>query len=193
MKLSLEREKLINAIIFFSKNTKSCNKLKLMKLLYYLDFWHFKETGRPVTNQTYRAWKMGPVPLPIYKEISPENLPEDLGKFLFVEEEIVDEIKEIKKLKITAKKDFNQKIFTKREIEIMNRVAEIFYDAPGNIMKDATHLKNAPWDKTVKEKGENAVIDYMLALDNEDGSLTADIVNDKLSMDKENRELLKSL
>lgn len=193
MKLSLEREKLINAIIFFSKNTKSCNKLKLMKLLYYLDFWHFKETGRSVTNQTYRAWKMGPVPLPIYKEISPENLPEDLGKFLFVEEEVLDEIKGNKKLKITAKKDFNERIFTKREIEIIKKVAEIFYDAPGSLMKDATHLKNAPWDKTVKEKGENAVIDYMLALDDDSGSLSADIVKDKQLFDKENREFLNSI
>ena len=98
MKLSPEREKLINAIIFFCTNTERCYKLKLMKLLYYLDFWHFKETGRPVTNQIYKAWKMGPVPQQIYKELSPEKLPTDIGEFLFVEEEILNEVSGIKRL-----------------------------------------------------------------------------------------------
>mgnify|MGYP005865338113 CR=1 FL=1 len=78
-------------------------------------------------------------------------------------------------------------------MEILKRVAEVFHDAPGDLMKDATHLKNAPWDKTVKEKGENAVIDYMLALDDEENSLTEEILKDKQTLDKENRELLKSL
>lgn len=193
MKLSLEREKLINAIIFFCNNTQRCHKLKLMKLLYYLDFWHFKETGRSVTNQKYLAWKLGPVPQPIYKELSPDNLPNDIKEFLFVEEEILDDVSGKKRLNIKAKKEFNEKVFTKREIEILKKVSEVFYDAPGELIKDATHLKNSPWDKTVKEKGENAVIDFMLALDDEENSLTEEMVKDKQSLYKENRELLKSL
>jgi hypothetical protein len=57
-------------------------------------------------------------------------------------------------------------------------------------MTDASHLKNAPWDKTIKEKGENAEIDYMLALDDEENSLNEEIVKDKQALDKENKELL---
>ena len=60
-------------------------------------------------------------------------------------------------------------------------------------MKDATHLRNAPWDKTIKEKGKNAEIDYLLALDDESNSLTPDIVKDKILFDKQNREVLDSL
>lgn len=193
MKLSLEREKLINAIIFFCNNTQRCYRLKLMKLLYYLDFWHFKETGRSVTNQEYFAWEMSPVPQPLYRELTSKKLPDYIQEFLFVEEEILDEIKDIKRMKITPKKDFNAKVFTKRELEILNKVTEIFYDAPGDMMKNATHLKNAPWDKTINEKGKNAVIDYMLALDDESGSLSYDEVNDKILFDKENRELLDKI
>ena len=193
MKLSLEREKLINAIIYFCNNTKHCYKLKLMKLLYYLDFWHFKETGRPVTDQTYKAWKLGPVPQKVYNELTVGKIPDDLNEFLFIEEEVLDDITGMKRLNIKAKKDFNEKVFSKREIEILKKVTEVFYDARGDLIKDATHLKNSPWDKTVKEKGENAVIDFMLALDDEDNSLSEEIVKDIQSFDKENKELLNSL
>lgn len=193
MKLSLEREKLINAIIYFINNTKYCHKLKLMKLLYYLDFWHFKETGRPVTDQIYKAWKMGPVPQKVYNELSSDKIPDDLNEFIFVEEEILDEVADKKRLNIKAKKDFNEKVFSKREMEILKKVAEVFDDARGDLIKDATHLKNSPWDKTVKEKGENAIIDFMLAIDGEDDSLTEEVVKDIQSFDKENKELLNSL
>jgi len=193
MKLSRDREKLLNAIIFFCNNTKHCHKLKLMKLLYYLDFWHFKETGRPVTNQIYKAWKMGPVPQQIYTELAPDKNPADLQEFLFIEEEVYDEINNKKKLVIKPKKAFNDKIFTKRELEIINKVAEVFNEASGELIKDATHLKNAPWDKTIKEKGEYSIIDYNLALDDEVNSLTEEIVNDKNLFDKENKELLDSI
>lgn len=193
MALSREREKLLNAIIFFCNYTKHCYKLKLMKLLYYLDFWHFKETGKPVTDQIYKAWKMGPVPQKIYNELSPDKNPDDLREFLFVEEEVFDEINNKRKLVIKPQKPFNEKIFTKREIEVLKKVAEIFYEATGEQIKDSTHMKNAPWDKTVKEKGEFSEIDFFLALDDESNSLTSEIVKDKLQFDKENRELLNSI
>ena len=48
-----DRDKLINAIVFFAKNTKYCGKIKLIKLLYLLDFEHFRQTGRSVTGMDY--------------------------------------------------------------------------------------------------------------------------------------------
>ncbi|EQD73859.1 hypothetical protein B1A_04740, partial [mine drainage metagenome] len=63
MLISHEREKLINAIIFFAIHTRFLGKTKLFKLLYFLDFEHHKETGRSVTGMDYFAWKMGPVPV----------------------------------------------------------------------------------------------------------------------------------
>lgn len=61
-----EREKLINAIVFFAANTEHCGKIKLLKLLYLLDFEHFRQTGYSVTGMEYHAWKMGPVPTDLY-------------------------------------------------------------------------------------------------------------------------------
>ena len=39
------REKLINAIIYFAEKTRYCGKTKLLKLMYFFDFTHFKQTG----------------------------------------------------------------------------------------------------------------------------------------------------
>jgi hypothetical protein len=33
------------------------------------------------------------------------------------------------------------------------------------MMVKNTHLKNRPWEKTLKEKGKNAYIDYFLEID----------------------------
>jgi len=55
-------ERLVQAIVYFAHHTRSLGKVKLFKLLYLLDFEHFRQTGRSVTGQEYRAWKMGPVP-----------------------------------------------------------------------------------------------------------------------------------
>ena len=62
------REKLIHAIVFFAKKTRHCGKTKLFKLLYLLDFDHFRETGRSVTGLKYYAGEMGPVPVALAEE-----------------------------------------------------------------------------------------------------------------------------
>lgn len=68
MLVSHEREKMINAIIYFANHTRHLGKIKLFKLLYLLDFEHFSQTGRSVTGLDYRAWKFGPVPVALEQE-----------------------------------------------------------------------------------------------------------------------------
>ena len=67
---ALERKKLLEAMVFFLKNTKHCGAVKLFKLLYFLDMLHYRETGRPVTGLIYKALPYGPVPTDLYEEFS---------------------------------------------------------------------------------------------------------------------------
>src|SRR5713226_9307342 len=77
------REKLLNAILFFAKKVKHPSKVKIFKLLFFLDFEHFKQTGRSVTNLDYYAYDFGPVPEDFYKEIRESGeAPEDLREAL---------------------------------------------------------------------------------------------------------------
>ena len=50
MFVSRQREKLLNAIVFFVTRTKNCNTIKLFKLLNFLDFEHYRQTGESVTG-----------------------------------------------------------------------------------------------------------------------------------------------
>lgn len=176
MMIEHNREKLINAIIYFLDKTKFCGKTKLYKLLYYLDFMHFRETGRSVTGLDYYAWKFGPAPKELADEISSPK--DDFKKSIFIQGNASDFTV------MKPKKKFDDTFFTKRELKILDNVAYIFKDAKADDMIEASHLPNHPWDKTIQSKGERATIDYILAIDNTDKSLSLDEIKERLK-DKE--------
>lgn len=145
------REKLINASIYFVQHTKDCSKVKLFKLLYCLDFLHFKQTGKSVTGLEYLACDVAPVPCGQNKKLL-EMLSLDVETFQ----------------KIYPQKIFNFEFFTKREKRLLELLAETFQDAKAEDMNMSAYLKNDPWGKTLKEKGSRALIDYLLAIDSDD-------------------------
>lgn len=164
MRVSHERDKLINAIVFFARNTNFCGKIKLIKLLYLLDFEHFRQTGRSVTGMEYVAWKWGPVPLTFYQEW---DVPEaDLASAIdIVPEKVVDYTRET----VVAKVDFDGSHFTKRELRIMAEMATNLRDSYSKPMIDMTHAELGPW-KTIWEggRGDGERIPYSLAIADND-------------------------
>lgn len=163
-------------MIFFAKNTKKCYKTKLFKLFYNADFLHFKETGKSISGLDYVAWKMGPVPADLWQEF--KNPKEDFKKLVAL---VGDE----KACQIVAKSSFDDKYFSERELKILEKVAFIFKEANTDTMIESTHLKNHPWDKTIKMKGDGAKIDYTLAFDGENDSLTKEEYQIKLQETQE--------
>ena len=159
-------ERLKNAIIFFIQHDKKTVKLtKLMKLLYYLDFNHYRARGRSVTGQIYQAWPKGPVPVDVWHEIrhgEPRGcdllsvvqvgaVPEDMDSFGF-------------SLTLVASK-FDDYYFTPFEKRLLAKFSDIFKNAPAHMMVEATHVPGLPWEATIKRYGMKAVIPYELALD----------------------------
>jgi uncharacterized phage-associated protein len=178
------REKEINAIIFFLKHTKHCGKTKLFKLLYFLDFIHFKQTAKSVTELIYNAWRCGPVPADLFNEL--ETPPADLKKYLFIPKTDPGEFFQIK---IKKGVKFDPIYFSKRELKIMKQVAEIFYEAKAEDMTRVSHLSNDPWDITMRSKGEREEIDYMLSFDNTRESLSKERAQDIIDEREEVRVL----
>ena len=173
MIITYQREKLLNAIIYFAKNTRFCGKTKLMKLLYFLDFEHFKKTGKTVTGQDYFAWKMGPVPKSLFEELSGSMEPD-------MKRAIYDLPGNDGFQQIRPKKKFDSQYFSKNEIASLEKWAYIFKDTKADEMIEATHLKNQPWDHTIKTKGEFAQIDCMLAIDGAADSLSYEEAEERL-------------
>ena len=81
---------------------------------------------------------------------------------------------------IRPKKNFNDKYFSKREMKLLKDISFIFNDAKAEDMVESTHLKNEPWDRTLKEKGKFEKIDYMLSIDSETVSLPYDEAKERV-------------
>ena len=172
MLISHTREKLLNAIIYFAGNTKYCGKTKLLKLLYFFDFMHFKQTGRSVTGLDYFAWDMGPVPKNLFEELSGAMKPDMKATIKELPEEGFQKIQPLRK--------FDRKYFSKKEMTLLEELSFIFKNAKADDMVESTHLKNEPWDITLKKKGRFQRIDYMLAIDSEIISLPYDEARERL-------------
>jgi uncharacterized phage-associated protein len=164
MLISRNREKLINAVVYFASNTRHCGKVKLFKLLYLLDFTHFRETGRSVTGLDYRAWKMGPVPLELMQEW--EELESDMAYAIdIVPEKVIDFIREL----VVPKVAFDDSLFSRRELRLMHDLSTQFVDELTKPLIGFTHEDRGPWDKIWDGgKGNNERIPYALAVPDSD-------------------------
>ena len=164
MLVSHQREKLINAIVYFAENTKYCGKIKLFKLLYLLDFQHFRQTGRSVTGGDYRAWKMGPVPFGLVQEW--DALEPDLAEAIEIKpEKVIDYTRET----VVVKQRFDDSHFSKRELSIMQSLVQRFHDDYSQSMVNVTHAERGPWAKIWDNgQGNDERIPYSLSVTDDD-------------------------
>ena len=152
-----DRAKLVNAIVYFGQHTKKCGMTKLFKLLYFLDFEHYKKTGRSVTGLRYFAWPMGPVPVSLKEELSQPEA--DLGEKIIIRE-VPTRFEQPLRL-IEAKGTFDPAHFSKREIRMLKELANEYKDSTADEMIEATHLETLPWHRVFEdEKRRQAEIPY---------------------------------
>jgi uncharacterized phage-associated protein len=153
MFVSRDREKLINAIIYFLGATNHAHTLKLFKLLNFADFEHFRQAGRTIFGLDYRALPMGPVPTKLFDELK-RGGDGDLKAAVAVVP-VKDDIDDaLLRRDLKAKAKFDKQYFSKREIRIIERIAELFRDLKAEDMSEFSHQKGEPWRKVYGQKGE---------------------------------------
>lgn len=117
-------------------------KKKLAKLLYYVDFdrYEFNESMKSITGDTYKAWKMGPVPegymtviqkLAADGKISQESEPPMPGH---------EHAKEV----FTASTKPDMSVFDEDDIKILEHVVGKYGKLTGKQLEDLTH-QEAPY------------------------------------------------
>jgi hypothetical protein len=61
--------------------------------------------------------------------------------------------------------DFDQDIFSCRELQLLQKLSEEYFDTEAKDMVEATHLENLPWDKVYNQmKSPKSEIPYEYAL-----------------------------
>jgi len=167
--ISPNRAKIIEAIVYFSKNLKNPSKMMIYKVLAELDYRHFQQTGMPVTYLKFFAWEKGPVPQAFDREITDRenktiDVPDDFKASLYIDEIIWTNNKG-KTLLWKAKKKPNLDIFTPRQKRLLEEVAFIYKNTTATDASKASHEKDTPWKKTNDLFGEEGhLIDFFKIL-----------------------------
>lgn len=154
MTARINEKKYKNAILFFAGKIKNgtLGKLKMMKLLYFLDFDFFERYGRSITGDSYLRFENGPVP-----RMGEKILKEMNGREIKITNRKVKEGYRDQQ-HIEALKEFDLKAFDKEELLMLEDLAAKWEKFTGAEMKNASHGE-APWIATKP----NEVIDYNLA------------------------------
>lgn len=178
-----KKEKIENAICFFAtehkkKTKKTLYQTSLYKYLAFLDFESIKKTGRPALGLIYKAMQWGPVPIEIYEQR------EQYSTSLF------DFKKDNNNIIVVCKKKPNLDYFSKHEINLMNKLIEIYARSYvyAELISDASHEAILAWEKTWK-RNPNGIIDYASTFD--DNLLEKS--DDELSYPEENYLTYKAI
>lgn len=164
MLIDRQREKLLNAMIYFIANTRYCHTLKLFKLLNFLDFEAYRQTGHSVTGLTYKAWPQGPVPSELWREMT-HGPRADLLDTISITQVKDDLTQELLRRDLKPLRGADMRYFTKREVKIMERLVEFFRDIRAEDMSRISHDRKLPWSAVYRGgKGSGEPIPYDLAV-----------------------------
>lgn len=127
-------EKMYNMILFFSQ--ECILKTKLLKEMFYADFLFYKSNCKSITGLEYVKLPFGPVP-DQFESILNVGISEDIINYDF---EIQNDYEYHT---ISPKQEFNEKCFTKEELEILNRVKSRFESFGSKDIVEFSHNEKA--------------------------------------------------
>lgn len=130
-----------NAVLYFIKycNNKYFHQTKLNKLLYYLDFITYRNTGKSFTGDIYIHQQFGPIPASVDKiltdlkssgAISTEEVPYKDGELISFD--------------ISDSSKFTENVFSDDQKVLLKQICDEFGSWPTEKIVAQTHLE-APW------------------------------------------------
>ncbi|MCY8968886.1 DUF4065 domain-containing protein [Bacillus atrophaeus] len=139
-------EKLINMVLYFAQH--GVQKTKLMKLLFYSDYFNFKKNTLSITGLPYVRFKYGPVPKDydlLLSTLEKNNLIKITYEFQgnYVANQV------------NSLETFNESIFDEHEFETLQRIDDFFIDYGSGDISEFSHKESA-W----KETDELQIISY---------------------------------
>lgn len=128
-------------LIAHSPNQTIEGKKKLAKLLYFGDFNYFEAYEKPLTGATYRALKMGPVPMELQEVIK-----EMQGHELKISKQDIGLENDLEVFSLDVlEKDLHFDSFSAQEKKVLDRVLEKYGQFSGGELERITHAE-APYN-----------------------------------------------
>jgi putative zinc finger/helix-turn-helix YgiT family protein len=149
--------KFTNMVIYFANKENDFNRSyasRINKLLFYSDYLNFRNTYNSISGCNYHANTFGTVP--IRADISYFLM--ELFNYIKKEPVYIDNQGEIKS-KIVPIKEFEENLFTKSEIEIMDYVFKTFKKFTTKELIDINHEEDA-WKELNGEKKRISYKEY---------------------------------
>ncbi|MDP4853475.1 MAG: DUF4065 domain-containing protein [Saprospiraceae bacterium] len=149
-------EKITEMVVYFSDKL-SPFKTKMNKLLFYADFLMFKQSCFSISGMRYKAIEMGPVPINF----------QSIFEYLANKDEIDIFTTEFpqgyigEQFKAKNGRPFRVELFSENELNVLEKVANVFKPTSTNQIIEISHLEEA-WKKNEKNK---IVISYEYAFD----------------------------
>lgn len=145
------RERVQNMAIYFVDNTEQVDELKLDKLFFFADEAACKAHGIGISEQTYLARKNGPVPVSaagreaLFSAFDLGSVLEKTPSGFYAK---------------TPGRNFNQNIFTPRQLQCLRAIADKYRDVSGSEMSSHSHGATGAWQKAWQDgNGDGKEID----------------------------------
>lgn len=135
-------KKVITVLNYLARKIGPVDKLKVVKLLYFIDKRHFIQYGRFVTNDCYIKMPLGPVPSKVLDVIdNPEDM---LGKATldYLRDNISIDVSTNNRT-ITSCKEPDIEELSRSEIKIIDQVIAEYGGYPASRLVDLTHREKA--------------------------------------------------
>jgi uncharacterized phage-associated protein len=153
----LDRDKFANTVLYLVKHCPDEPGLtKLLKLLYFADFGHYRKHLRPITGVEYVALPQGPVPND-YKDLFDEL--EANGAIVRREVPVFGLSKP--KVEIEALQEPNEAGFAESEREVLEEVLRKHGNESGKTLSDRAHA-DGPWSLAWDPENRGQPVPYML-------------------------------
>ena len=149
-------EKVFHLIRYYADHLAPL-KTALNKLLFYADFYHFKQFGTGISGLPYRAIQWGPVPSQfdyLFKMAEESNI-------INLKYEVRDGDKEMVIIEPTKVMVFQQDLFTDNELKSMQTVLEKLRKLKTGQLVELSH-KEAGWKHNIEGK---QLINYTYAFE----------------------------
>lgn len=138
------RQKLGNAVVYIAQHARYPYKTEILKLLFLMEERMVQQAHVPFLGIPYNAWRMGPVSIDVFEELS--DGPVLLSDFIALEFNGQG-------VRVTAKQHFCDDEFSDVEISMMEEVMRKYGSMNSEQLIAETHKRGSLWQQTVAEAG----------------------------------------